>query len=92
MSNVFALYNLSYFKNYMFLPYTIILILKKYMLVCTNIKHVDPLSVSSSDSSSSGGSSVTRPSISIPINIERLERLPRPGAEVTLEEEREVNR
>ena len=63
------------------------------MWVCTtNIKHFDPLSVSSSDSSSSGGPSVTRPSISIPINIERLERLPRPGAEVTLEEEREVNR
>ena len=61
------------------------------MLVCTNIKHVDPLSVSSSDSSS-GGPSLTRPSISIPINIERLDRLPRPGAEVTLEEEREVNR
>ena len=64
-------------------------------MVSTTLNNLtyDPLSVSSSDSSSgSGGPGLARPSISIPINIERLERLPRPGAEVTLEEEREVNR
>ena len=66
-------------------------ILARYIFVYYLTHHIVPLLVSSSDSGSSG--LVSRPSISIPINIEREDRLqarPRPG--VTLDEELEVTR
>lgn len=49
------------------------------------------LLVSSSDSGGSVPGLVSRPSISIPINIEREDRQ-RPGPGVTLDEESEVTR
>ena len=49
------------------------------------------LLVSSSDSGGSVPGLVSRPSISIPINIEREDRQ-RPGPRVTLDEESEVTR